>query len=161
MISFKEYLRFVADKAVESPLLEMAIKRKEVVDHAKNLRNQISKHIIKIVLYPNDDSQRGWLNEVQAWLMSIHEARFDRSKLLKASQYYEILWVGPFENTRLLDDCISHPFIKLGMGAKPTNVPPNVDSIIQNIYLDISNHLASPKVKDFRECFQQPAYVQR
>jgi hypothetical protein len=156
MKTFKQLSEELADWALNTPLLEMAVQRKELIGRVVNLQDQIALHAVKLVLYPNDTSRRGWLNEVRAWLGAIQRLQYARNKRLPAEQYFKILWAEPFENTDFLENCVKYPKEVLDMyRVKLTNSELiEIDLKIRNIYLDISNHLASSKPKDFRECFE-------
>lgn len=68
------------DRLSETRLFEMAFERKKAVDKAISITNQLSRHMIKLIMYDQCQETNHWCTEVDSWLHDIQDTT------LKASQ---------------------------------------------------------------------------
>jgi hypothetical protein len=82
----------------ETKLFEMAFNKKVAIDKARNLQNQIARHLVKILMYHNSQYVNHWCNEVNSWLYDIQDNKIKgTNKPLKSSELFNILFVEPLE----------------------------------------------------------------
>lgn len=56
-------------------IFEMAFSKKVAIDKARNLQNQIAKHLVKMIMYRNSEYFNHWGSEVNGWLEDIQDNR--------------------------------------------------------------------------------------
>ena len=61
------------DSLISTDLFEMAFAKKVAIDKARNLQNQIARHLIKIQMYNQSQYIQHWISEVNGWLLDIQE----------------------------------------------------------------------------------------
>ncbi len=63
----------LVDSLMDTKLFEMAFAKKVAIDKARNLQNQIARHLIKIQMYAQSQYVQHWVSEVNGWLLDIQE----------------------------------------------------------------------------------------
>lgn len=100
MFSFKEW---IAENFAESSLLEMAFKRNKVISETDHLSMIIARHMMKVLVYPENRARKSWEKELNAWFHNIQSMVYNRNKRLEPSKYFEILYEQPFKDTNYVD----------------------------------------------------------
>jgi hypothetical protein len=89
----------VLDYLSETKLFEMAFERKVAVNKARNLQNQISRHLIKVYMYRDSEYVNHWCNELNTWLNDIQDNIIRGTKRpLDFDTLMKILFVEPLES---------------------------------------------------------------
>ena len=87
------------DTIASTKLFEMAFERKVAIQKARNLQNQISRHLIKIIMYSNSEYVNHWCNELNSWLIDISDTILKRTnRPLDSATLMKILFEEPMES---------------------------------------------------------------
>ena len=77
----------------------MAFERKVAIQKARNLQNQISRHLIKMIMYSNSEYVNHWYNELNSWLIDISDTTLKRTnRPLDRETLMKILFEEPMES---------------------------------------------------------------
>lgn len=88
----------LCNSLINTSLFEMAFNKKVAIDKARNLQNQISRHLVKIVMYSNSQYVNHWCSEVDSWLHDIQDNKVKgTNKPLQYRDLYNILFIEPLE----------------------------------------------------------------
>lgn len=68
---------------------EMAFHRKDAIDKVKSLQMEISAHAYKTLVYPDNNSYRAWIKELNAWISTL--SRYHRGKNSKKNYTPDLL----------------------------------------------------------------------
>ena len=137
----------IADYIVDTKLIEMAVERKQIVSLCLSLSSQIVAHVVKVVWFNKSVDVNHWCNELNGWLHSIQDLKFNRKQRLSGDQYYKNIFTSVLEfGVSDLNDIVEKR-IKVGaIDAKTKNeltdyqALQKVESILHNVCYDISNN---------------------
>lgn len=87
-------LDIFADRVLEMPLFEMAMRRKDAIRKVSELEHKINEHIIKSLIF-NSQAQNHWYSELDSWLYKINELEI---KPNNDNLSFEILFQELFNN---------------------------------------------------------------
>ena len=83
----------------ETKLFEMAFERKIAINKARNLQNQISRHLIKLFMFQDSEYVNHWSNELNTWLNDIQDNIIKGThRPLDTRTLMKILFVEPMES---------------------------------------------------------------
>jgi hypothetical protein len=125
----------IADAMLEVSIMEMATERKNIVQRARNLQTQIAHHVIKLHVWPQNQSANHWASEVDAWVDDIQDMVFDRNKRLTVETYIDLLWKEPFEHTDIIEKTIKRSIARGLPKVQTDHVQLNED--IKKVYYKI------------------------
>ena len=104
-------LDLILDRISETQLFEMAFRRKEALSHALHLSDQISMHIIKVLMYGQCEHTNQWCQEIDGWLRGIQRYRLKtNSKPLPYRDLLYLLHEGPLEHVSEVQDKMNEIF---------------------------------------------------
>jgi hypothetical protein len=86
----------IIDHLSETAIFELAFRRRIAVDKARNLQNQIARHLIKLQMYADSEHRNHWCAELNGWLNDVqdNELKHTGSPLDKAT-LFNILFHEP------------------------------------------------------------------
>jgi hypothetical protein len=86
------------DRLCDTSLMEMAFQRKQARTHATGLSNQLSLHMIKILMFGKAVQLAHWIKECDVWLHDIQDMTLKNTK--KPLGYADLMYLlheGPLE----------------------------------------------------------------
>ena len=120
----------------ETKLFEMAFERKIAIQKARNLRNQSSRHLIKISMYSDSEYVNHWFNELNSWLWDIQD---NILKNTKKSLDYPTLMKILFEEPMETVDEVQYKMNQIYREYKDLKIyEPNSAEIHKHLYLIIN-----------------------
>jgi hypothetical protein len=143
---------FFLDKIADTKLFEMAFERKVAIQKARNLQHQISRHIIKTVMYSKSQYVNHWCNEINGWLTDISDTTLKRTRRpLDSDTLMNILFeepmASPSEVKRKMNKIYGeYPDLKIDEPDEQI-----VHRKIYDIMKNISDDIANDKFNDIRK----------
>lgn len=139
----------------ETNLFEMAFERKIAIQKARNLQNQISRHIIKVYMYSDSDYVNHWYNELNSWFWDIQDTVLKNTK--KPLDYHtlmKILFEEPMETVEEVQNKMN----KIYREYKDLKIyEPNAIEIHKQMYSlinDVSNDISNNRFEDIKRYFE-------
>lgn len=85
-------LDLFADRILEMPLFEMAMRRKDAINEVRSKKPKIAEHIIKSLIF-NSQAQNHWYSELNSWLdpLKLIELK-PNGDSLEAKIFFDILF---------------------------------------------------------------------
>ena len=129
----------------ETALFEMAFERKIAIQKARNLQNQIIRHIIKVYMYDKSEYVNHWCKEINGSLWDIQDNWVKGTKMpLDRDTLFKILFSEPVDSI----DEVQHKMNRIYKEYPTLQInEPDASSIHKNIYTvidlvcgDISNN---------------------
>ena len=136
----------------ETALFEMAFERKIAIQKARNLQNQIIRHIIKVNMYNNSEHVNHWCKEINGWLWDIQDNWIKgTNKPLDRDTLFKILCSEPAGSINEVQHKMNrnyreYPTLQID--------EPDSSSIHKNIYTVIDlvcNDIADNNFKDIKD----------
>jgi hypothetical protein len=90
------------DSLIDTKLFEMAFAKKVAMDKARNLQNQVARHLIKIQMYAQSQYVQHWVNEVNSWLLDIQDDKLRGTN--KPLPYRDLMLILFEEPLSTIDD---------------------------------------------------------
>ena len=86
----------LTEMLLELEIFEMAFEKKVAIQKARNLQDQIAKHLIKILMYSESEYVGHWAAEANSWLDDIQDNLIKgKNKPLPFDVLLDILWNEP------------------------------------------------------------------
>lgn len=85
-------IELFADKLLDTPIMEMAVKRKKAIEQVTRKKYQIAMHFIKLIIF-NDQAKNHWISELKNWINELDQLELKpNSTRLAGKVYFEILF---------------------------------------------------------------------
>lgn len=140
------YLNSIMDALMEVHIFEMAYQRKVIVNKVRDLSLHIAEHVNKIALWSDNSARKHWEKEIHAALANISKLRYDGTKRLKSDEYFNLLYIEPFERSDLIQS-VSKEGIRNGMFDlkwKESDFD-KIDKKIKTVYTELSKQISDNK----------------
>lgn len=89
---------FITDWVLESPLFEMAFKRKDLEAKITAESYQIIKHLIKVLKWRDDANYNKHLGDINSWLFDIQTYKIKGNKKPSQQDYYQWMFLDIVQN---------------------------------------------------------------
>jgi hypothetical protein len=140
----------VADKLVNTNLMEMAFQRKHVQDKITDISYQLGYHIIKTLVFPTSMYKNHWLKEIDTWLRKIDGYEFKQKKNKRPTyEQYEEWILNGWELHNHLGKILKR--IKMDYTNEKMKLPNQLGKEYQAIMRSICKDLAKDELKDIKE----------
>ena len=80
------------DVIIHSRLFEMAYERDRGLKKLSNLQNQIDMHLLKILMYHENEAVSHWIGKANSWLHQVQNIILKKGKRFSTGTYKLYLW---------------------------------------------------------------------
>lgn len=101
------WIDLLLDGLNQTTIFEMAHRRRDAVQFALNLSEQIAEHVLKILVFERGGHTQHWHKEINTWLRSIQSKQLKSTgRPLPRQDLMRLLHEGPFEHLGEVKDRI-------------------------------------------------------
>lgn len=95
--------KILLNEIIDAVLFEQAYRLKLVRSDIISKRNQIARHILKLIFYKENENTNQWISEIKSWLVDIKTESYNK---IDRKEFYNLLYKDVFDDTTVITDSI-------------------------------------------------------